>query len=147
VLAHRHAVRVYYEDTDFSGVVYHARYLHFLERGRTEMLRSRGIDQASFFAPADGPPLALVVAHLSIDFHKPARMDDLLDIETTVLGLGGASLMLEQRALRNKELLCTARVKIAALAGGRVARLPRAITAALSPAATPPAPALLPDRL
>ena len=73
---HRFSVRVYYEDTDFSGVVYHAGYLRFLERGRPEMLRDLGVDQASLFGAE--PPLGFAVARMEIDFRRPARMDDLL---------------------------------------------------------------------
>jgi acyl-CoA thioester hydrolase len=129
---HRLFVRVYYEDTDFSGVVYHARYLHFLERGRTEWLRDCGIDQRSLFDRAEGPPVALVVTHMTIDFRKPARMDDRVTVETMLLSLGRASLVLGQRVLRDATPLVEARVKVAALAGGKVARLPAALMAAVA---------------
>jgi len=128
---HRLPLRVYYEDTDFSGVVYHARYLHFLERGRTEWLRHHKIDQMALFAGRDAPALAFVVAHMSLDFRKPAQMDDLLNIETEVLRLKPASLLLGQRVLRGESLLVEARVKIAAVSAGRVTRLPLALRSAL----------------
>lgn len=126
---HRFAVRVYYEDTDFSGVVYHANYLRFLERGRTEMLRSLGVDQAALFA--GDVPTAFAVARMELDFRRPARMDDLLDVETRVAGTGGASLNLLQRLLRGSDLLVEARVRVAAVSGGRATRLPPGLLAAL----------------
>ena len=126
---HRFPVRVYYEDTDFSGVVYHASYLRFLERGRTEMLRDLGVDQASLFA-AD-PPLGFAVARMEIDFRRPARMDDLLEVETRVVEVGGASLTMRQRLLRSGDLLVEAGVRVAAVSRGRAARLPRDVAARL----------------
>lgn len=120
---HRFAVRVYYEDTDFSGVVYHAKYLHFLERGRTEMLRDLGVDQVSLFAAE--PSLGFAVARMEIDFRRAARMDDLLEIETRVAEVGGASLTLGQRLTRGADLLVEATVRIAVVSRGRAARLPR----------------------
>ena len=78
---HHQAVRVYYEDTDFSGVVYHASYLRFMERGRTNYLRLIGADHRAMFEQAEkeAPGFAFVVRHMSIDFRKPAHMDDVLD--------------------------------------------------------------------
>ncbi len=128
--AHRLAIRVYYEDTDFSGVVYHASYLRFFERGRTEFLRALGIGQAELFT--GGPPLAFAVTHMTIDFRKPARMDDLVEVETERVALGRASLVMRQRLTRGADLLTEATVKIAAMAGGRVARLPGEIAARLT---------------
>ncbi len=119
---HRFPVRVYYEDTDFSGVVYHAGYLRFLERGRTEMLRDLGLDQASLFAAE--PPIGFAVARLEIDFRRPARMDDLLEVETRVAEVGGASLAMRQRLTRAGELLVDATVRVAAVSRGRPSRLP-----------------------
>ncbi len=88
---HRFTVRVYYEDTDFSGVVYHANYLRFLERGRTEMLRGRGISQTDLFAGTGAAPLNFAVAEMEIAFRRPARMDDILEVETEILSIGGAT--------------------------------------------------------
>ena len=121
---HRFPVRVYYEDTDFSGVVYHASYLRFMERGRTEMLRALGIEQA-------GLDFGFAVRAMQIDYLKPARMDDELTIETTTRSIGGATLDLEQRVLRGEEVLVTASVRIACIAQGRPARLPKDIRAKL----------------
>ncbi len=128
---YRFAVRVYYEDTDFSGVVYHANYLRFLERGRTEMLRGRGISQSELFAGDGIDPLSFAVAGMDIVFRRPARMDDLLEVETEVLSIGGATLRLRQRLIRDAEVLVEATVRIATLSRGRPARLPPEIAAKL----------------
>ena len=127
---HRHAIRVYYEDTDFSGVVYHASYLRFLERGRTETLRDAGLDHATLFAAE--PPVALAVARLEIDFRRPALMDDLVEVETRVAAVGGASLSMDQRLLRGAEVLVEARVRVAAVSRGRATRLPPGLAARLA---------------
>ncbi len=116
---HRFTVRVYYEDTDFSGVVYHANYLRYLERGRTEMLRDRGIGQADLFAGAGRDSFGFAVAGMEIAFRRPARMDDSLDVETEILSVGGATLRLRQRLFRDAELLVEATVRIATLSRGR----------------------------
>lgn len=118
---HALPLRVYYEDTDFSGVVYHASYLRFLERGRTEFIRALGIDQAALHA-ADG--FAFVVRRMTIDWLRPARMDDCIVIETRPLALKGASLELAQRVLRDGEVLLEATVLVVGVAGGRPVRLP-----------------------
>ncbi|MGL5446192.1 MAG: tol-pal system-associated acyl-CoA thioesterase [Rhabdaerophilum sp.] len=114
-------LRIYYEDTDFSGFVYHARYLHFFERGRTEALRSLGIDQRAMFE-AEGGPFAFVVRHIDIRFRSPARMDDLVIVETHITEIGAASLIMAQQLLRGSEVLCVAKVEIAHLAGGKPKR-------------------------
>src|SRR3954454_19392129 len=85
-------VRVYYEDTDFSGVVYHANYLRFLERGRTDYLRLAGIDQSDLHAGGEG--LILAVRRMTLDFLRPARMDEVLLVETRAADVLGASFML-----------------------------------------------------
>jgi acyl-CoA thioester hydrolase len=126
---HRFAVRVYYEDTDFSGVVYHAGYLRFFERGRTEMLRSAGVDQAALFAAE--PPLGFAVARIEVDFRRPARMDDLLEVATAVAAVAGASLLMRQGLFRGEELLAEAIVRVAAVSRGRATRLPRDLAARL----------------
>lgn len=121
---HRLLQRVYYEDTDFSGVVYHARYLHFLERGRTDYLRCLGIEQGGEGLGGD-EGLAFVVRHMDLDFRAPARMDDVVEIRTTPHRVGGAKLVLDQTIECNGSLLIQARVTIAVInAGGRPRRLP-----------------------
>lgn len=124
-IPHTFPIRVYYEDTDFSGVVYHASYLRFMERGRTELLRALGVDQQAAFGGADGQaPFGFAVRAMSIDFLKAARMDDMLTIETCLARLGGASLELDQRVLRGDEVLVAAKVSIACVSHGRAARMP-----------------------
>jgi acyl-CoA thioester hydrolase len=129
VSVHRLAIRVYYEDTDFSGVVYHASYLRFMERGRTELLRDLGVHQQAIHAGEHEAhaPFAFVVRAMNIDFRKPARMDDMLTVETIVQDVKGASAILMQRVLRGEDALVTAEVKVAAVADGKPIRLPTAI--------------------
>ena len=112
---HTLSIRVYYEDTDFSGVVYHANYLRFLERGRTELLRASGVDQSILHAEPGG--LSFAVRRMNIEFLRPARMDDLLTVETATTEVRGASLRIVQRIVRDGTLLLTAEVHVAALAG------------------------------
>ncbi|MEN5082751.1 tol-pal system-associated acyl-CoA thioesterase [Bosea sp. TWI1241] len=119
---HRISVRVYYEDTDFSGVVYHASYLRFMERGRTELIRALGIAQRELFDGADA--LGFAVRRMAIDYLRPAVMDDLLTIETTATLARGATMELAQRVLRGEEVLVTAAVTVACVGGGRPRRIP-----------------------
>jgi acyl-CoA thioester hydrolase len=127
---HRLAQRVYYEDTDFSGVVYHARYLHFLERGRTDYLRLLGVEQGSLVLGEDREGLVFVVHRMEIDFKAPARMDDILTIATATEKAGGAKMILSQEIYRGEQLLIAARVIIAVInAAGRPRRLPEGLAA------------------
>lgn len=130
---HHQPVRVYYEDTDFSGIVYHASYLRFMERGRTNYLRLIGADHRALFeqAAAEAPGFAFVVRHMSIDFRKPAYMDDLLDVVTTPDEVKGASVMLHQRVMRGEDLLVEARVQVAFVAGGRAKPIPKPLRIAM----------------
>jgi acyl-CoA thioester hydrolase len=128
---HLLAVRVYYEDTDFSGNVYHASYLRFLERGRTEFLRALGIEHSRLFENGRAGSWHFVVRAMRIAFLKPARMDDTLLVETGVKGLGGASIEMGQEIRRRDEVLLTAQVRIAIVAGGKARRLPDEIFAKL----------------
>lgn len=123
---HRLVQRVYYEDTDFSGVVYHARYLHFLERGRTDLLRLLGISQSAL---SDGEArLAFVVRRMTIEFRASARMDDVLVIETVPAAAGGARLRLDQTITAGGRLLIEAQVDVAIIDGkGRPRRMPAGI--------------------
>lgn len=118
-------VRVYYEDTDFSGVVYHASYLRFMERGRTELLRDLGVAHSELFE--GDVPLALAVRRMGIDFLRAAVMDDELVVETTPVIVRGASMELSQRVLRAGEVLVTAEVTVACVGGGRARRIPDAL--------------------
>ena len=112
-------VRVYYEDTDFTGIVYHANYLRFMERGRTNYLRLLGADQRALFAEAESeaPGFAFVVRSMTLEFLKPARMDDLLDIVTRPLEVKGASITLHQEVRRGDIVLLEAKVKVAFISG------------------------------
>jgi acyl-CoA thioester hydrolase len=126
-------VRVYYEDTDFSGVVYHANYLRFMERGRSNYLRLLGADQVSLFAEAEAeaPSFAFVVRSMQIEFLKPARMDDVLEVSTTYEEIRGASLTLHQRVTRGDELLVEAHVRVAFVCEGRARPIPKALRIAM----------------
>lgn len=127
---HRLVQRVYYEDTDFSGVVYHARYLHFLERGRTDYLRLLGVEQGSLVLEEDREGLVFVVHRMEIDFKTPARMDDILTIQTATEKAGGAKMILNQEIRRGEQLLIAARVIIAVInSAGRPRRLPEGLAA------------------
>lgn len=119
---HSFPIRVYYEDTDFSGVVYHASYLRFMERARTEFLRELGVDQRRLFMAS--PPVGFAVRHMEIDFLKAALMDDELIVETASVNVGGATLDLEQSVMRGAEILVSAKVRIACVSNGRACRLP-----------------------
>jgi acyl-CoA thioester hydrolase len=103
-------VRVYWEDTDAGGVVYYANYLKFMERARSEWLRHLGIEQPAL-AEQDG--LVFVVRHVEVDYLKPARFDDALDVVCSLAELNKASLAMAQRIERDGDPLVTARVKIA----------------------------------
>ena len=130
---HVQRVRVYHEDTDFTGIVYHANYLRFMERGRTNYLRLLGADHRVLFEAAEqeAPGFAFVVRAMSIDFLKPARMDDLLDIMTEPNDVKGASIMLQQRVLRDGELLVEAKVRVAFVSGGRAKPIPKPLRVAM----------------
>ena len=130
---HRQPVRVYYEDTDFTGVVYHASYLRFMERGRTNYLRLLGADQRALFEEVakEAPGFSFVVRSMQIDFRKPARMDDVLDIVTAPVEVKGASVVLQQRVKRDEETLVEANVQVAFVSGGRARPIPKALRMAM----------------
>ena len=123
-------VRVYYEDTDFSGRVYHASYLRFLERGRTEWLRRRGFGHRNL---AESSGAVFAVRSLQIEFLAPAMMDDLLEVETHVALVRGASIRFHQRVVRGDKELVTAEVLVASLRDGRPARIPADLRRRLQP--------------
>jgi acyl-CoA thioester hydrolase len=131
VIPHHLTVRVYYEDTDFSGVVYHASYLRFLERGRTEFLRALGIAHRGVFARGGADGFHFVVRTMTIEFLKPALMDDELRVETHPSATRGASVDMMQKIRRDCEVLLTAKVRIAVVAGGKARRIPAGILAKL----------------
>ncbi len=126
---HHMQVRVYYEDTDFSGIVYHANYLRFMERGRTNHLRLMGAEQHALFeqAESEAPSFAFVVRSMALDYFKPARMDDVLDIVTWPVTVKGASITMAQEVRRGEELLVKAEVRVAFISEGRAHPIPKAL--------------------
>jgi acyl-CoA thioester hydrolase len=127
---HRFAVRVYFEDTDLSGVVYHANYLRWFERARSDMLRLLGIDQRAAHEAGKG---AFAVTDLGLRYLRPARLDDVVVIESIVAEVSRATCSLIQKALLGAELMCEARVRVAFVSpGGRARRLPAHFTAAVT---------------
>jgi acyl-CoA thioester hydrolase len=130
---HLMQVRVYYEDTDFSGIVYHANYLRFMERGRTNYLRLLGTEHGALLSQAhiEAPGFAFVVRAMQIEFLKSARMDDLLEIETAPMEVKGASIMLRQRVRRGDEILVEARVRVACVSAGRARPIPKGLRLAM----------------
>lgn len=128
---HRFAVRVYFEDTDLSGVVYHANYLRWMERARSDMLRLAGIDQRAAHEAGEG---AYAVADLAIRYRAPARLDDALVVASRLITLRPASCLIHQRVMRGGEILSDARVTAAFVApSGRPRRQPAAWLAAFEP--------------
>lgn len=126
---HRLRLRVYYEDTDFSGIVYHANYLRYCERGRSDCLRLLGIDQSRLHREEGG--LAFAVRRMEIDFRRPAVMDDVLEIETRIVDAGGASLTMDQAVMRDGTALVGVRVAVACIRDGRPSRIPAPLREAL----------------
>ena len=126
-------VRVYYEDTDFSGSVYHASYLRFMERGRTNYLRLLGADQRALFEETEreAPGFAFVVRTMQIEFLKPARMDDVLAVVTQTEEVRGASVTLHQQVMRGDDVLIDAHVKVAFVSGGRARPIPKPLRIAM----------------
>lgn len=129
--AHVLPIRVYYEDTDFSGAVYHANYLKFCERGRSDFLRLKGIHHHEIAAgPAGGFGGGFVVRAMACDFLKPARIDELLHVHTRLIEAQGARFELSQVISRAGETLFTARVTVALVDGqARPRRMPPAMRA------------------
>jgi acyl-CoA thioester hydrolase len=130
---HHQRVRVYYEDTDFTGIVYHANYLRYMERGRTNYLRLIGADHRALFEATEkeAPGFAFVVRSMNIEFLKPARMDDILDVVTAPEEVKGASVLLRQHVLRGEELLIDAGVRVAFVSGGRARPIPKPLRIAM----------------
>lgn len=124
-------VRVYYEDTDFTGVVYHANYLRFFERGRSDFLRLASTGHASL---QDDHQLAFVATRMDIDFVKSARIDDELVVRTAYDRVKGPRLFISQAIERGGEVICRARVEIAVVGmDGRARRPPRGLAESLKP--------------
>ncbi len=138
---HRLMARVYYADTDFSGVVYHARYLEFLERGRSDFLRLAGVHHTELLAGKHGERIAWVVRRMEIDFVAPARIDDIVTVDTRTERISGARIFMAQELTRGGEVLVRARVEAAIVGeGGRPRRFPKEWIAAFIPGAPIPPP-------
>jgi acyl-CoA thioester hydrolase len=130
-MTHRHPVRVYYEDTDLAGIVYYANYLKFIERGRSEWVRTCGVDQVALKA-AQG--IVFAVRKVDADYLKPAKFGDDLQVVTELLSLGGARIDLRQEVWRGEDRIFTAAVTLVCLhEGGHPARIPAEVRAALQP--------------
>lgn len=130
---HIQPIRVYYEDTDFSGIVYHANYLRFMERGRTNYLRLIGADHRKLFEETEkeAPGFAFVVRSMTLDFYKPAVMDDILHVVSEPSEVKGASVTLHQRVMRGDELLLEAHVRVAFVSNGRAKPIPKPLRIAM----------------
>ncbi|MGI9169059.1 MAG: YbgC/FadM family acyl-CoA thioesterase [Caulobacteraceae bacterium] len=133
---HLLAVRVYYEDTDFTGVVYHANYARYFERGRSDYLRLAGIGHADLLARPD--PLAFAVTRLAMEFRKAARIDDALIVRTAYDAIKGARISISQTLTRGPDLIAEARVEAVCIAlDGRPRRPPADLVARLAPRLAP----------
>src|SRR5918994_817075 len=123
---HRLLARVYYADTDFSGVVYHARYLEFLERGRSDYLRLAGVHHTELAGGKHGEKIVWVVRRMEIDFRGSARIDDILTVDTRAEEISGARIFMAQQLKRGEEVLVEAKVEAAIIGeNGRPRRFPR----------------------
>jgi acyl-CoA thioester hydrolase len=105
-------IRVYFEDTDFAGYVYHTNFLKFCERGRSDFIRLLGIHHQELASPEEGEPAVFVVRRIEIDYLKPGRLDDVLEIVTRCSEIGGASLTLDQEVRRGDTVLARAKVAV-----------------------------------
>ena len=125
-------VRVYFEDTDTGGVVYHANFFKFCERGRSDFIRLLGIDAKGLADPARGEPAIFVVRRVEIDFLKPGRMDDVLEVVTSCAEIGNASLVLDQEIRRDNVTLARAKISVVLVShAGKPQRLGQLVRGAL----------------
>jgi acyl-CoA thioester hydrolase len=128
-MTHSLPLRVYYEDTDAAGMVYHANYLKFAERGRSEMLRSLGFGHRRLGAESG---VGFTVRRCSVDYHAPARLEDALTVDTRLAGIGAATLSVHQQIRRDDEVLVDLDIIVACIGrNGRPRRLPSALRAVL----------------
>ena len=133
-MGHSFAVRVYYEDTDLAGIVYYANYLKFIERARTEWVRALGVDQGRLRSLAG---IVFAVRRVEADYLRPARFDDELRVQTTLLAMTGARIVLEQDIFRASEKLFAATVTLVCLTDdGHPARIPPEVRLQLGRAVT-----------
>ena len=129
---HHLPVRIYYEDTDFTGVVYHGNYLRYFERGRSDFLRLAGISHSDLLE--DEAPTAFVVTRMELDFKRAARIDDALTVVTSYDEVKGVRLMVSQKILRGEELIAVAQVTAACISlDGRPKRPPASMVEKLKP--------------
>jgi len=125
-------VRVYFEDTDFTGLVYHANFLKFCERGRSDFIRMLGIDHRSLANPEEGEPSVFVVRRIEVDYLKPARIDEVLEVVTQCAEIGGATLVLSQEVRRDGLALARLKVSVVLVSeAGKPQRLGQLVRGAL----------------
>jgi acyl-CoA thioester hydrolase len=125
-------ISIYYEDTDLSGVVYHANYLRFMERGRTEFFRLAGISKMAGLE--EDEPTAWAIRSAQIDYHRPARLDDVVTVRSILIGLSGARMRAIQRVMRGDELLVEGRIEACVTTlTGKPRRLPKNVAQTLAP--------------
>ena len=130
-MTHEFALRVYYEDTDLAGIVYYANYLKFIERGRSEWVRSLGLDQARLKADTG---IVFAVRRVEADYLRPARYDDELVVETRLVTISAARIVLDQAVMRGGERLFQAQVVLVCIGeGGQPARIPAMLRQKLAP--------------
>lgn len=126
-------VRVYFEDTDFTGLVYHANFLKFCERGRSDFIRLLGLDHRSLESPDEGEPAVFVVRRIEADYVKPARIDEVLEVVTACADIGGATLKLTQEVRREGTVLARLNVSVVLVSKtGKPQRLGRLVRGALA---------------
>jgi acyl-CoA thioester hydrolase len=126
---HVFPLRVYYEDTDAAGIVYYATYMRFIERGRSEYLRAADVLHREIAAGA--VPLAWAVKRMTVEYIKPAHLDDELHVRTRPTDIGGARIKLVQEVRRGEQILLTAEVEVCLVSDGRPQRIPPDIRARL----------------
>lgn len=125
-------VRVYFEDTDFTGLVYHANFLKFCERGRSDFIRNLGIDHRSLENPTEGEPAVFVVRRIEVDYLRPAHIDEVLEVVTDCAEIGGATLILAQEVRRGDVVLARLKVSVVLVSkAGKPQRLGRLVRDAL----------------
>ena len=128
-------VRIYYEDTDFSGMVYHANYLRYFERGRSDVLRLAGIGHSALAARSE--PLAFTVRRIEVEFFAPARIDDALEVRSAYEEIAGARIHVRQEIFRGPERLSAAKLEVICITlAGRPKRIPADLLAAFAPFVT-----------
>ncbi|HRE61741.1 MAG TPA: tol-pal system-associated acyl-CoA thioesterase [Micropepsaceae bacterium] len=131
-MTHVLPVRVYYEDTDTSGIVYHANYLRYFERGRSDFLRMAGVHHLVMLQGEDR--LAWTIRRINVAYHKPARVDDLLHVRTNYMEMKGARLSGHQSVVRGHDVLATAEIEAAIITlDGRPRRIPADVVEKLAP--------------